>query len=77
MYGTVYAAERTDGERTGLAALKLAISPADARFEREAELLARIRHPNVPRLMDAGLWRAPSGGSHPFVVMECVEGVLR
>ena len=75
MYGTVYAAERVDGERTGPAALKLAISPADARFEREAELLARIRHPSVPRLMDAGLWQAPSGGSHPFVVMECVEGV--
>ena len=74
MYGTVYAAERADGERTGPAALKLAIYPADARFEREAELLARIRHPSVPRLMDAGLWRAPSGGSHPFVVMECVEG---
>ncbi|HLL00688.1 MAG TPA: serine/threonine-protein kinase [Myxococcaceae bacterium] len=75
MYGTVYAAERVDRKRTGPAVLKLAISPADARFEREAELLARIRHPSVPRLLDAGLWRAPSGGSHPFVVMECVEGV--
>jgi serine/threonine protein kinase len=75
MYGTVYAAERADGERTGPAAIKLAIYPADPRFEREAELLARIRHPSVPRLIDAGLWRAPSGCSHPFVVMECVEGV--
>ncbi len=74
-YGTVYAAERVDGEQSGPAALKLAIYPDDARFEREAELLARIRHPSVPRLLDAGLWRAPSGGSHPFVVMECVEGV--
>jgi serine/threonine protein kinase len=75
IYGTVYAAERVDREQTGLAALKLAIYPADPRFERETELLARIRHPSVPRLLDAGLWRAPSGGSHPFVVMECVEGV--
>ena len=75
MYGTVYAAERVDRERTGPAALKLAIYPADARFEREAELLARIRHPSVPRLIDAGVWRALSGGSHPFVVMECVEGM--
>ncbi len=75
IYGTVYAAERADSEQSGPAALKLAIYPADPRFERETELLARIRHPSVPRLLDAGLWRAPSGGSHPFVVMEYVEGV--
>ncbi len=75
IYGTVYAAEHADREQIGPAALKLAIYPADPRFERETELLARIRHPSVPRLLDAGLWRAPSGGSHPFVVMECVEGV--
>ncbi|HEX8705181.1 MAG TPA: serine/threonine-protein kinase [Myxococcaceae bacterium] len=75
IYGTVYAAEPADREQTGLAALKLAIYPADPRFEREAELLARIRYPSVPRLIDAGLWRAPSGGAHPFVVMEWVEGV--
>ncbi|HEX8698281.1 MAG TPA: serine/threonine-protein kinase [Myxococcaceae bacterium] len=75
IYGTVYAAEPSDREQPGLAALKLAIYPADPRFEREAELLARIRHPSVPRLLDTGLWQAPSGCSHPFVVMECVEGV--
>ncbi len=75
IYGTVYAVQRVDREQAGPAALKLAIYPADPRFERETELLARIRHPSVPRLIDSGLWRAPSGGSHPFVVMECVEGV--
>ncbi|HEX8697376.1 MAG TPA: serine/threonine-protein kinase, partial [Myxococcaceae bacterium] len=75
VYGTVYAAEHVDREQAGPAALKLAIYPADPRFERETELLARIRHPSVPRLLDAGLWRAPSGNFHPFVVMECVEGV--
>jgi hypothetical protein len=55
-------------------ALKLAIYSADARFEREVELLSRIRHPSVPRLLDAGVWQSPSGGAHPFVVMEWVEG---
>jgi serine/threonine protein kinase len=75
IYGTVYAAQRAEREQPGLAALKLAIYPDDPRFEREVELLARIRHPSVPRLIDAGLWRAPSGRSHPFVVMECVDGV--
>jgi hypothetical protein len=72
MYGTVYAAEHG---QSGPVALKLAIDPADPRFEREAELLSRIRHPSVPRLLEAGVWRAPSGGSHPFVVMELVDGV--
>jgi hypothetical protein len=55
-------------------ALKLAIHPGDERFEREAELLSRIRHPSVPRLLEAGLWRSPAGSAHPFVVMEWVEG---
>ncbi|HEX8700549.1 MAG TPA: serine/threonine-protein kinase, partial [Myxococcaceae bacterium] len=74
-YGTVYVVEHAAPEQTGHAALKLAIYPADPRFERETELLSRIRHPSVPRLLDAGLWRAPSGSAYPFVVMECVEGV--
>jgi len=73
-YGTVYRAMPEGLALTGPAALKLAVYPADARFEREVELLSRIRHPSVPRLLDAGLWLSPSGGSHPFVVMEWVEG---
>jgi serine/threonine protein kinase len=56
-------------------ALKLAISPMDARFEREVELLSRIRHPSVPRLLDSGQWKSRQGDVHPFVVMEWVEGI--
>ncbi len=37
----------------------------DPRFEREAELLRRIHHPSVPRLLDSGHWQAPSGGVYP------------
>jgi serine/threonine protein kinase len=73
-YGTVYRAMPEGREQTVPVALKLAVYPADARFEREVELLSRIRHPSVPRLLDAGLWCSPLGGSHPFVVMEWVEG---
>jgi hypothetical protein len=73
-YGTVYRAMPEGSAETGPVALKLAVYPGDVRFEREVELLSRIRHPSVPRLHDAGLWRSPSGGSHPFVVMEWVEG---
>jgi serine/threonine protein kinase len=55
-------------------ALKLihvgAVEPeALARFHREAELLARVRHPSVVRVHDLG--HAPEG---PFLVLELVEG---
>jgi serine/threonine protein kinase len=73
-YGTVYRAMPEGLMQRGPCALKLAVHPADSRFEREVELLSRIRHPSVPRLLDAGLWLSPSGGSHPFLVMEWVEG---
>jgi hypothetical protein len=73
-FGTVYRAVPAGSTQGSSAALKLAVYPGDARFEREVELLSRIRHPSVPRLLDAGLWRSPLGDTHPFVVMEWVEG---
>ena len=73
-FGFVYRAFAEDGAHVGPVALKLAVHPADARFEREVELLSRIRHPSVPRLLDSGLWQSPMGETHPFVVMEWVEG---
>ncbi|HLL06995.1 MAG TPA: serine/threonine-protein kinase, partial [Myxococcaceae bacterium] len=39
------------------------------------ELLSRIRHPSVPRLLDAGQWSDGLGRVHPFLVMEWVDGV--
>jgi hypothetical protein len=71
-YGFVYRA--VSEAHPGPVALKLSVYPADQRFEREVELLSRIRHPSVPRLLDAGVWQSPLGGSHPFIVMEWVEG---
>jgi len=71
-YGIVYRA--VSQEHPGPVALKLSVYPADERFEREVELLSRIRHPSVPRLLDAGVWQSPLGGAHPFIVMEWVEG---
>jgi hypothetical protein len=73
-YGTVYRALREGAETAGEAALKLAIHPRDARFKREAELLRRGRHPNVPPLLDSGEWRHPNGFIYPFIVMSWVEG---
>ncbi|WP_373371450.1 serine/threonine-protein kinase [Stigmatella ashevillensis] len=72
-YGAVYRAERMGEQSSGSFALKLARHPMDPRFEREAELLSRLSHPNVPRLRDQGLWAHPSGPI-PFLVMDWVEG---
>ena len=73
-YGIVYRAVHQEREHAGLVALKVSVYPGDPRFESEAELLSRIRHPSVPRLLDAGVWQSPEGGVHPFIVMEWVEG---
>ncbi|MCY1040106.1 serine/threonine-protein kinase [Corallococcus sp. bb12-1] len=72
-YGTVYAVHRADRSRTRLHALKLARHFDSPWFSREAEILSRLRHPGVPRLMAADAWR-PGAGSYPFLVMEHVEG---
>jgi len=74
-YGAIYRAEPVDKVGARPAALKLALHAGDERFEREVELLSRLRHPHVPRLLDSGTWTAPEGTSFPFLVMEWVEGV--
>ena len=55
-------------------ALKWAKLSDDPRSEREAELLSRIHHPNVPRLHDRGVWRGPGERCHPYIVMDWAEG---
>jgi serine/threonine protein kinase len=74
-YGTIYTAVSQERGDTGPVALKLAVYADDPRFEREEELLSRIRHPSVPRLLDSGQWRTPAGRAHPFLVMEWADGV--
>jgi serine/threonine-protein kinase len=73
--GTVWLARRSDGRFEGLAAVKLlnlAIfdRTSEERFRREGSLLARLSHPNVARLLDAGVTAA----GQPYLVLECVEG---
>ncbi|MDC0708421.1 serine/threonine-protein kinase [Stigmatella sp. ncwal1] len=75
-YGAVYRAAREGEEEAEGVALKLAVHPRDERFEREAELLSRIRHPRVPRLLGRGEWTGgPWNQPYPYVVMEWVEGM--
>ena len=74
--GSVWLADRTDGRFQGQAAVKV-LSAAlvgrdgEARFEREGSILARLRHPHIAQLVDAGV--SPPG--HPYLVLERVDGV--
>jgi len=76
-YGAVYRAVSVSGQPAGPVALKLALHPWDARLVREAELLSRVSHPSVPRLLDRGVLRHASSDEdeYPFLVMEWVEGL--
>jgi serine/threonine-protein kinase len=73
-YGAVYRALGAEAPQ-GPVALKLALHPGDPRFSREGELLSRIHHPCVPRLVDQGVWHHPNGLGFPFLAMEWVDGL--
>ncbi len=72
--GHVWLARRTDGLYEGLAAIKLvrlavADAGAAARFAREGQLLGRLSHPHIARLLDAG-----TAGGERYLVLEHVDG---
>ena len=74
--GTVWLAERTDGELERKVAIKLLASQNVGpvwhdRFLTERQLLASLNHPSIIHLIDAG--RLENG--RPYLVMEYVEGV--
>ncbi|HEY7293273.1 MAG TPA: serine/threonine-protein kinase [Vicinamibacterales bacterium] len=73
--GSVWLAERSDGRFEAKAAVKL-LNPAlvgragEARFKREGNILARLTHPHIGRLIDAGVTTA----RQPYLVLEYVDG---
>jgi hypothetical protein len=73
--GIIYEVCIAEHPSEGVYALKMARESRDPRFEREAELLSRLAHPHVPRLMERGVWKGPLGREYPFLVMQWVEGV--
>lgn len=71
--GDVWLGERVDGEFEQRVAIKLLRDwhPDDVpRFLREQRLLARLDHPGIATLIDAG--RTPSG--QPYMVIEYIDG---
>jgi serine/threonine-protein kinase len=73
--GSVWRARRHDGRFEGAVAIKLlhlsllGRSGAD-RFQREGAILARLAHPHIARMLDAGI----TPGGQPYLVLELVEG---
>jgi serine/threonine protein kinase/tetratricopeptide (TPR) repeat protein len=74
--GAVYLVERMSGGVLKRAALKV-LAPHSAgaafieRFHREQHILASLEHPNITRMLDAGL----SDRGQPYLVMEYVDGI--
>src|SRR5262245_329835 len=73
--GIVYRAERADGEFVQAVALKLVRRGFDGddttvRFRRERQILARLDHPSIARLLDGGL----HDDGRPYFAMDLVEG---
>ena len=73
--GSVWLAERCDGRFEGRAAVKLLNialvgRAGEERFGREGTILARLRHPRIAHLIDAGV----SSTGQPYLVLEHVNG---
>ena len=73
--GQVWKAMRVDGLHSRPVALKL-LRPGLAdpnlrlRFSREREILARLAHPHIARLLDAGI----DGSGQPYLALDYVDG---
>jgi eukaryotic-like serine/threonine-protein kinase len=74
--GEVYLAERADGhfqQRVALKLIKRGLQSEEilARFLAERQVLARLNHPHIARLLDGGV----TAEGQPWFAMEYVEGV--
>ncbi len=73
--GTVFLAERADGEFAQQVAIKIVRqtildSETENHFRRERQILASLNHQHIARLLDGGV----SSAGEPFLVMEFIEG---
>jgi hypothetical protein len=71
--GEVYLAERADGlyeQKVAVKRLRIEAAQEGQRFGAERQILARLEHPAIARLLDAGL----DADSRPYTVVEYVQG---
>jgi len=74
--GSVWRAHRADGRFEGTVAIKFVRALwqgklGEQRFRAEGRLLGQLSHPNIARLLDAGML----DGIQPYLVIEYVQGV--
>jgi tetratricopeptide (TPR) repeat protein len=74
--GSVWRAHRADGRFQATVAIKFVQALwqgglGEQRFRTEGQLLGQLKHPNIARLLDAGVL----DGTQPYLVIEYVEGV--
>ena len=74
--GTVYEADRSDGQFEQKVALKVIKFGLDSkaivkRFLQERQILANLQHPHIARLLDGGI----SEEGQPYFAMEYINGV--
>ncbi|MFM9994837.1 MAG: tetratricopeptide repeat protein [Phycisphaerales bacterium] len=75
--GTVYEAEQDRPRRTvALKVLKSGLSSPGARrrFEYESQVLARLRHPGIAQVFEAGEFSPGPGPPVPYFAMELIPG---
>ena len=74
--GAVYEAEQEHPQRlVALKMLRFGFATPDAvrRFEFEADVLARLHHPGIAQVFEAGTFQEEGGSTLPFFAMEFVE----
>jgi len=74
--GSVWLARRSDGRYDAQVAVKflhggLTGRAAAERFAREGNILGRLSHPHIARLLDAGVL----DGTQPYLVLEYIDGL--
>ncbi len=74
--GAVWLARRADGRFQGEVAIKFLKAGLfgkgdNGRFAREGQILGRLSHPHIARLLDAGV----HSGHQPYLVLEYVDGL--
>jgi eukaryotic-like serine/threonine-protein kinase len=73
--GSVWRARRMDGRYAGTVAIKFVHAAwigrqGEQRFRLEGQLLGRLDHPHIARLLDAGVLE----GTQPYLILEYVAG---
>ncbi|MBV9574954.1 MAG: serine/threonine protein kinase, partial [Acidobacteriales bacterium] len=74
--GTVYRAEQQNPQRiVALKVIRLGVASPEhlRRFEQEAKVLARLHHPGIAQIYEAGTANS-GGGDQPYFAMEFIDG---